>query len=185
MKAFAGLLAVLLMLSSTSLAQTAPVPPTAPAQQAASQPSPSPTASTPSTEAAAATADGVPAVPVVSSAPPFAAGAKLFLEPMDGFEQLLSHAILKKKVPVVLVHQREEADFILSGVARVKRAGWIKGWVESAQGKGYVSITDARSGDVVFTHKFKRADTNLTVGEIYKGWADGCAKDMKKALVKK
>jgi hypothetical protein len=168
------------MLSSTSLAQTV----SPPAQSAATA------ASTPSAEAAAATAEAVPAVPVVSIAPvfaqaPFVRGAKLFLEPMDGFEQLLSHAILKKKVPVVLVHQREEADFILSGVARVKRAGWIKGWVESAQGKGNVSITDARTGGLVFTHKFKRADTNLTVGEIYQGWADGCAKDLKKALEKK
>src|SRR6185437_13341288 len=34
MKAFASVLAVLLMLSSTSLAQTAPVEPTAPTQQA-------------------------------------------------------------------------------------------------------------------------------------------------------
>ena len=169
MKAVTGLLAVLLMLSCPSLAQTA----AAPAQQAAA-----PAASTPSTEAAGASAGAAPAIPFVS-------GAKLFVEPMDGFEEILSHAMMKKKVPVVLVYERAEADFVMSGEAHVKKPGFLTGMVLSTHGKGSVSITDARTGNVVFTHKFKRADSNLTVGEIYRGWADGCAKDLKKMMTEK
>src|SRR6185437_6943752 len=192
MKAFASVLAVLLMLSSTSLAQTAPVEPatpvqeTAPTRQAAPTqqavptqaapggesakpeaarpeaarpeaetqapaPSPSPAASTPSAEAAAASADAVLATPSAPpSAPLFAPGAKLFLEPMNGFEQLLSHAILKKKVPVVLVNERAQADFVMSGGVHLKDPGWLKGMVMDTRGKGNVSIKDARTGNEVF-----------------------------------
>src|SRR6185437_11068064 len=197
MKAFASVLAVLLMLSSTSLAQTAPVEPatpvqeTAPTRQAAPTqavpaqqadptqaapggefakpeaakpeaarpeaetrapaPSPSPAASTPSTEAAAASPDAVLATPSAPpSAPLFAPGAKLFLEPMNGFEQLLSHAILKKKVPVVLVNERAQADFVMSGGVHLKDPGWLKGMVMDTRGKGNVSIKDARTGNEVF-----------------------------------
>ena len=104
---------------------------------------------------------------------------------MDGFEQLLSHSILKKKVPVVLVKERAKADFVLSGEAHVKKRGFLTGFVLNDHGKGAVSITDARTGNEVFAHKFKRADANLTVGEIYKGWADTCASHLKKVLEKK
>lgn len=206
MKAATSLLAVLLMLSSTSLAQTAPVQEAAPTQQAAAggessksqaatheaesqapTTSPSPTASTPSTEAGGASRDGanVGGVLAAPSAPLFTPGAKLFIAPMDGFEQTLAQSILKKKVPVVLVNESAKADFVMSGQAHVKKRGWISGMVLDTGGKGYVSITDARTGNVVFTHKFKRADSNLTEGWIYQGWADGAAKDLKKTMEKK
>jgi hypothetical protein len=248
MKAFTGLLAVLLLLSCASLAQTSPAQPTqqtaptqpmeptqpsapaqpteasqqttaaqpteanqpaAPTQQAVaggesskpeaagqeaavqpSTPSPSATASTPSTEAdgtstGGASAGDVPAVPAAPTALTFAPGAKIFLEPMDGFEQLLARAILKRKVPVVLVHDRAEADFVMSGTAHVKMPGWFAGWVLDTRGKGNISIVDVRTGNLVFAHKIKRADANLTQGQIYQGWADGCASDLKKALTKK
>ena len=104
---------------------------------------------------------------------------------MNGFEQLLSHAILKKKVPVVLVNERAQADFIMSGGVHLKDPGWLKGMVMDTRGKGNVSIKDARTGNEVFAHRFKRADANLTEGEIYKAWANGCAKDLKKTMEKK
>lgn len=164
MRARISLFAVLLLLSSTSLAQTTP------AQQAMTGGD--------SSNAEAASNGAV-------AAARFAPGAKLFVEPMDGFEQILSRSILKKKVPVVLVNDRANADFVLSGEAYLKKPGWLKGMVLSTHGKGNVSIADARMGTVVFAHRFKRADSNLTEGLVYQGWADSCAKDMKKALERK
>jgi hypothetical protein len=201
MKAFASLLAVLLMLSSTSLAQTAPAEPMAPNQQtvpaqqaaaggesskpeAASQPSttsPSPTASAPSAEAAAGSADAVPAAPL---GPVLAPGAKLFLEPMGGFEQFVSDAIVKKKVPVVVVKEREKADFVMSGEAHVKKPGW-KGVVLDTHGKGSVSLKDARTGNVVFVHDFKKVDQMEAEYYIYQHWANQCAAHLRKAMEKK
>jgi hypothetical protein len=144
MKALTSLLAVLLLLSCTSLAQTA--------------------ASTPSADAAAASPGAVPAAPSMS---PFAPGAKVFLEPMDGFEQLLADSILHKKVPVVIVKEREKADFVMSGEAHVKKRGVVTGMVLSTHGGGSISIKDARKGDQVFAYSFHRVDAMERKGDIY------------------
>lgn len=171
MKGLSSLLAVLLLLSSPALAQT-------------STPSPSP-------EAAAQGAGAVsPASSATSSAPaaasvPFVAGAKVFLEPMDGFEQLLADAFVKKRVPVVVVKERAQADFILSGDARVKKRGWVSGFVLSTKGGGEISIKDARTGSQVFAYSFHRVDAMTAVGQIYENWAEACAKHLKKALEKR
>jgi hypothetical protein len=162
MKALTSVLAVLLLLSCTSLAQTA--------------------ASTPSADAAAASPGAVPAAPSVS---PFAPGAKVFLEPMDGFEQLLADSILHKKVPVVIVNERAKADFVMSGEAHVKNRGFITGMVLSSRGGANIAMKDARTGNLVFACNFHRVDSNERDGDIYLGWADQCAGHLKKAMKKK
>jgi hypothetical protein len=202
MKAVPSLLAVLLLLSSTSLAQTAPTQPTAPDQQAvpteqavagaesskaeaSGQPSttsPSPTASTPSPEAAAANAEAVPAAPV---GPPFGPGAKIFLEPMNEFEQFLPHSILTHKVPVVVVKEREQADFVMSGTVRVKKPGFLTGMVLGTSGRVDVSLKDAHTGNMVFACTLHRADEGLAAAYQYQKWADQCASRLKHAVVKK
>jgi hypothetical protein len=159
------------MLSSTSRAQTAPVQETAPTQQAVP---------------AQQEADAVPAVPAVSIAPPFAPGAKVFLEPMEGFEKLLAHSIAKQKVPVVFVDEREKADFVLSGEAHLKKAGWLMGSLLSfPHGKGNISVKDARTGNEVFAYTFTRVDTDKTDYQVYQAWANACAGRLKKAVKKK
>jgi hypothetical protein len=205
MKAATCLLAVLLTLSFTSLAQTAPSPQTAPVQETAptqqtvptqqvaaggesSKPEAEgqaltpPTASTPSTDTSTANVGDVLAAP---SAPLFAPGAKLFIAPMNGFEQFVSDALVKKKVPVVVVNEPAKADFLVSGGAHVKRPGWITGMVLDTRGGGNISIIDARTGKPVFDCMFKRVDQGLAEGYIYQGWASNCAKRLKKMLEKK
>ena len=104
---------------------------------------------------------------------------------MDGFEQLLSDAILKKKVPVVLVNERQQADFLISGAAHVKEPGWLKSWVISTHGKAHISITDAHTGSVVLACTFTKVDQMTADYYIYQGWANSCAKHLKKALENK
>lgn len=175
MKGLSSLLAVLLLLSSPALAQT-------------STPSPSPEAAAP-TAGAVPTASSAPSsasssAPAAASAP-FVAGAKVFLERMDGFEQLLADAFVKKRVPVVVVKERAQADFILSGDAHVKKRGWVSGFVLSTKGGGEISIKDARTGSQVFAYSFRRVDAMTAVGQIYENWAEACAKHLKKALEKR
>jgi hypothetical protein len=154
------------------------------AESQAATPSPSPAAATPSTEADSTSKDGasVGAVLAAPSAPVFAPGAKLFIAPMDGFEQFLSDAILKKKVPVVVVDERAKADFLVSGGARVKKRGFLTGMVLNDHGGGDISINDARTGKPVFACKFNRVDQGLADGYIYQGWASNCAKHLRKML---
>ena len=77
----------------------------------------------PSASGATATAPSpVAATPAAPAAPTlmrrsvhFAPGVALFIEPMNGFENYLEGAILKKKVPVVVVDDRSKADFVMTG----------------------------------------------------------------------
>jgi hypothetical protein len=119
------------------------------------------------------------------SAPVFAPGAKIFIAPMNGFEQFLSDAILKKKVPVVVVKDRAEADFLVSGGARVKKRGFFTGMVLNDHGGGDISINDAQTGKPVFACTFNRVDQGLAEGYVYQGWASNCMKRLKKEWEKK
>lgn len=153
MKAFAGVLAVLLMLSSTSFGQTAP--------------------------AAASTETAAAIRPT-----PLAPGVKVFVDPMGGFGQLLADSIVHKKVPVVVVKEPAEADFVMSGYAWVRNRNFVTGFVLSSKGGANISMKDAR-GNLVFACDFHRVDSNERDGDIYLGWADQCAGHLKKALKKK
>lgn len=152
MKAVAGVLAVLLVLSSTSFGQTA----------------------------AAATEAAVVAVRPT----PLTAGVKVFVDPMGGFGPLLADSIVHKKVPVVVVKQPAEADFVMSGYAWVRNRNFVTGFVLSSKGGVNISMKDAR-GNLVFACEFHRVDSNERDGDIYLGWADQCAGHLKKALKKK
>lgn len=52
--------------------------------------------------------------------------SKIYIAPMDGFETYLAAAIRKKEVPVVMVTEREQADFEITGTHDKKNAGWAK-----------------------------------------------------------
>lgn len=104
---------------------------------------------------------------------------------MDGFDKLLSDSIVQKKVPVVVVKDRADADFVMSGSAHVKKRGFITGMVLSTRGGTNVSMKDARTGTEVFACNFHRVDSNERPGDIYLGWADQCAGHLKKAVEKK
>lgn len=117
------------------------------------------------------------AVALASSQAHLTAGAKLFIEPMDGFENYLAAALLKKHVPVSIVDTRAKADFIVSGTAHVDKAGWAKTiFISGApQAGASVSIKDARNGDLAFAYsvdKFNAARANQST-------AEACAKHLK------
>jgi hypothetical protein len=45
---------------------------------------------------------------------------------MDRFENYISAAFDKKKVPLYVVADRNQADFEIKGTAEVRKAGWAK-----------------------------------------------------------
>jgi len=45
-------------------------------------------------------------------------GARIFIASMDGYGNYIRAAMIKKKLPLVVVEQREDADFELSGAVR-------------------------------------------------------------------
>lgn len=51
----------------------------------------------------------------VGQSPQLKSGATIYIEPMGGYETNLAAALMKEKVPVVIVTQEEKADYIVSG----------------------------------------------------------------------
>lgn len=110
-------------------------------------------------------------------------GSKLFIEPMDGFESYLSAAILKKKVPVVVVDDRSKADFIVTGSSHVDKAGWAKTIFVSPNphAEASISIKDARTGNMVFAYNVDKSNAV----RANQSTAEACAKHLKEEIEKK
>lgn len=52
--------------------------------------------------------------------------SKVYIAPMDGFETYMAAALSKKQVPLIVVSDKEQADFEIVGSAEKKSAGWAK-----------------------------------------------------------
>ena len=91
------------------------------------------------------------------------AGAKVFIEAMDGFETYLTAALEKKKVALVVVSKREEADFEIKGVAEKQKAGWAKTIFGSGlpSASASIQIINVKTGVVAFAVAEERKDANF------------------------
>lgn len=101
-------------------------------------------------------------VPVITneSLPP---GARIFVAPMpNGFETYVVAGIEKKKVPVVVVTDRDKADYELSGVSDSDKAGWAKMLFMSSQQTNEaasVKIVNLKTGNVVFAYSVNKTNS--------------------------
>ncbi|MDW5267914.1 MULTISPECIES: hypothetical protein [Acidobacteriaceae] len=115
-----------------------------------------------------------------SSTRHIAPNSSLFIEPMDGFETYLSAAILKKKVPVIIVDDKSKADYIVNGTSHVQKAGWAKTiFVSPASSAGAsITIKDAKTGNLVFAYSVDK----LNAARAAQSTAEACAKHLKHAI---
>ncbi len=116
---------------------------------------------------------------------PIPAGARVFIAPVEGgFENYLAAAIQKKNVPLVVVTNRDKAEFEISGVAETEKAGWAKmlfmGTTASKEQAG-VKIVNLKSDEVVFAYAVHK--TNSVRGR--QSAAEACAKHMKEKIESK
>lgn len=91
------------------------------------------------------------------------AGAKVYIEAMDGFETYLAAALDKKKVPLVVVSKREEADYEIKGVAEKQKAGWAKTIFGSGlpSASASIQVINVKTGVVAFAVAEERKDANF------------------------
>ncbi len=105
------------------------------------------------------------------------AGARVYIEPMDGFENYLAAAIQKKKVQLTLVANRKAADFIITGTAQHEKAGWAKvafqGSIHSDD-QASISVVNRQSSAIVFAYAANKKNT--LHGE--QTTAEACAKHL-------
>jgi len=116
------------------------------------------------------------------------AGSKVFLNSMDGFETWLVAGFAKKKVPLVIVAEKDRADFEISGTIQISEPSkWEKIAAIAARVADehtYVStqvdvairVTNRLTGEIVYGyawHGMRRAQQSA---------AEACAKHIKKKI---
>ena len=106
-------------------------------------------------------------------------GAKFFIGPIgSGYDIYLAAAMQKKEVPIVMVTDRDRADFELSGVTESEKAGWAKivFWGNaSTSEQASIKVVNIKTGTVVFGY-------NVNKGSSARGKqssAEACAKHLK------
>jgi hypothetical protein len=111
------------------------------------------------------------------------AGSKIYVQQMDGFGSYVIAAITKKKVPVLIVSDREQADFEIGGDAESQKAGWAKiiwtgrtGSTEEAS----INVTNIKTGVIVFAYNVNKQ--NAVRGK--QSAAEACAKHLKDVVGK-
>jgi len=118
------------------------------------------------------------------SAPALKPGVTVFVHPMnDGFDAYVRAALAKKKVPVVIVEHREQAQFEIKGASETQKAGVAKkiflgSWHSDEQAS--ISVTSVKSGEIVYAYSANKK--NSARGK--RTSAESCAKHLKKAIEK-
>ena len=101
--------------------------------------------------------------------------------PIEGFESYLAAAIRKKGVPIIMVTDRSQADFEITGTADKKGAGWAKkvflgDWRGSASAS--MQVVNLHTGVVAYADASHRSSANRGL----RSSAEKLAKYLKKKI---
>ena len=102
-----------------------------------------------------------------SSTPPIKgskiqSGSRVFVAPMGGFENYVIAGILKKKVPIVIVADRDKAEYEIRGSAETERAGWAEMFFlksQSSNEQASVNVQEIKTGSVVFAYSVNKLNS--------------------------
>jgi hypothetical protein len=105
--------------------------------------------------------------------------AKVFVAPMpDGFDVDLKPAFEKKKVPIEVVSEKEQADFQVTGQSETQKASTAKKvimWDWRSNEQASIQITNLQSSEVVFAYSVNKVSS----AHGKKSSAEACAKHLK------
>src|SRR6185437_5164342 len=156
--------------SKTASTQTASTQP-ASTQTASGQTASGQTASAQPVSAAVASTADAPAQPAPAADPAVVVKpvsnkivptSKVYIQPMDGFENYLVAALQKKKVQLLPVAEKDQADYVITGTSVDKKAGWAKivfqGNVHSDNAAS-ITLTDKKSGVILYAYSVDKKST--------------------------
>ena len=89
-------------------------------------------------------------------------GSKVFIDQMDGFEAYLTAAFAKKNVDLVIVADKNQADYIISGTSKAKMSEWAKDvFLLNIHSETDASVTlkDKKSSAILFTFTVEKKST--------------------------
>jgi hypothetical protein len=114
-------------------------------------------------------------------------GAKIYVHPMDGFENYIAAAFQKKKVPVVLVASRENADFEMKGNSERDKAGWSKRIFGSGRDavRASINISNIKTGVIVCAIASDKSDAWAGMKSAAEHIAKNVAKKIKEDTEKR
>ena len=101
--------------------------------------------------------------------------------PVEGFESYLAAAIRKKNVPIIMVADRSQADFEITGSADKKGAGWAKkiflgDWRSTTSAS--MQVVNLKTGVIAYADASHRASANKGL----RSSAEKLAKYLKKKI---
>jgi len=115
----------------------------------------------PTANAALPTPAAAPVMPALLSTK-IIPGSKVYVTPMDGFENYLAAALGKKKVQLIPVMDKDLADYVITGTSLDKKAGWAKivfmGNVHSDNAAS-ITMSDRKTGAVVYAYAVDKKST--------------------------
>src|SRR5437879_1155492 len=83
------------------------------------------------------------------------ANSKIYIGPMNGFGTYIMAAMANKKVPLIIVAGREQAEFELTGDSESEKPGWAR-TIFLGQGRSNeqasVNVVNVQTGTVVFAY---------------------------------
>jgi hypothetical protein len=110
----------------------------------------------------ASEAAAAPVAPATAASMKIVPGAKVYITPMDGFENYLVAAFGKKKVKLIPVADQNLADYVISGTSLDKKAGWAKivfmGNIHSDNAAS-ITMTDRHTGAIVYAYAVDKKST--------------------------
>lgn len=89
-------------------------------------------------------------------------GSRVYVAPMGGFENYVIAGILKKKVPVSIVSDRDKAEYEIRGAAETEKAGWAKMLFMGSQNtneQASINVQEIKSGAVVFAYSVNKLNS--------------------------
>ena len=119
-----------------------------------------------------------------ASNPHIKSGSSIYIQPMGGFEGYLTAAITKKHVPLVVVAEKEKADYVITGNMMqrgpeqptvYRQRSWEKDHGETTAS---ISVIDPQSSRVLFAYTVGKT------GDAMQTAAESCAKHLKEFIEK-
>src|SRR5882724_841212 len=112
------------------------------------------------------------------------AGSKVFISPIPEFDTFLKDAFKAKKVPMVLVDDKSQADYEITGASNSQKASTAKklimgSWHSSEEAS--INLVNLKSGATVFAYSVHKSDS----AHGKKSTAEACAKHLKERIDEK
>ena len=106
-------------------------------------------------------------------------GASVYIEPMDGYEAYLAAAFTKKHVPLIVVADRDKAEYVITSTVAHKDLSAEQPVVVLEGTTASIAVIDLRASQIVYAYAGGTMGTN----QLQKT-AEDCANHLKKLIEK-